>query len=614
MWAIRDDSLTVMSDAKNPRALAQFAQLRVLDRARGVLLGLAVGDALGGPLEFLSAEDIKTRYDEPVRDYIGGGWLDLQPGHGTDDTALALALARSMVTRAGYVPERALAAYLDWFRSGPPDVGATTRAALEGIESDLSPAEATEAFHRKIGRSAGNGSLMRIAPIGIRYLIDHEGREKAALLDSKLTHYDDHAADACGWLCGVVAVLIRGADPAELAAPSDLDRAWTMSPEAAAEAAIGPMAGHVDTALGVAAAALRNADSFEDGLIWAVNLGGDTDTNGAVAGALLGARFGASQIPPRWLAGLAVRDEADALAAHLLALAQPDLGRSAQSQDPEMRGLRQTRAFFTASARLEAALEPFAGRLEHAPESRLAAEAAIAETGVFREGPMFVSNIPERDVLYVYERGYSDDGIEEDRLVEICHHVSLILDLDREKCIGFIFGDLSEFDFEAPENAVVWTGPRFDVPALGIEQGTVGLIAATARLVLGDLRTPDRVLFDAAMGAEGNPEEALALWEACLAEGNELARYAIGYTLLELDRAREAHEQLKHYSALVRGNAWAWCYLGQACEKLEDWEGAEYAYRQALEATAAGSFKTDAPELLADLLPRVAQLRNASAQ
>lgn len=209
----------------------------------------------------------------------------------------------------------------------------------------------------------------------------------------------------------------------------------------------------------------------------------------------------------------------------------------------------------------------------------------------------------------MYERGYVVDGLEPERQVEICDGVGLILDPDGAECKGFVFDNLSTFDFEAAENAVVWTGPRFDVPALGVEQGTIGLVAATARLVLGELRTPDRVLFDAATRAHGYAE-ALPLWEACLDEGNELARYALGYSLLALSRPREAHEQLKRYSALVRRNAWAWCYLGQACEQLEDWEGAEYAYRQSLEATAAGSFDTDADERLAALLHDLARRRS----
>jgi len=305
----------------------------------------------------------------------------------------------------------------------------------------------------------------------------------------------------------------------------------------------------------------------------------------------------------RWLEQLAVKDEAEVLAERMIVLGQPDIRLDNRAQ----RG-RHSHSSIDAAAKLKAALEPFAGRLELDPEAKLAAEGAIADSGAFREGLMFVSNVPERDALYVLERGYVDDGLESERKVEICEHVSLILDLDGRECAGFIFGKLSEFDFEAPANAVVWTGPRFDVPALGVSRGTVGLVAATARLVLGDMRTPDRLLFDAAVRTE-DASEALSRWEACLAEGNELARYALGYTLLALDRSREAHEHLKRYSALVRRNAWAWCYLGQACENMEDWEGAEYAYRQALEAPAAGSFDTDAADRLDALLCRLARLR-----
>ncbi len=578
---------------------------RVLDLAIGTLLGLAVGDALGGPLEFLSADEIRARHGAPVRDYLGGGWLSLQPGDGTDDTAMMLALARAAATPIGYEPRRALNAYLEWFRSNPPDVGATTRAALAGVDAGRSAAEATEAFHRQTGRSAGNGSLMRIAPIALRHLHDPERRARAARADSKLTHFDEHAADACVWVCDAIAALLAGVDPAELTAPKWLESEGAISHRQAAAIAGGDAAGYVGTALGIASAALRSASSFEEELVWAVNLGGDADTNGAVAGALLGARFGASAIPARWLDELTVRDETVELAGQLVVLAEADR-RSASGGSNRRR--RSSSAGAGAGARLEAALAPFAARLEDDPQARIQAEAAIAATGAFREGRMFVSHVPERDVLYVYERGYVDDGLEPERKLELCGHLSLMLSIDGRECVGFIFGGLSEFDFEAPENAAVWSGPRFDVPAFGIERGTIGLIGATARMVLDTLRTPDRVLFDAAVSAP-DPASALPLWEECLAEGNELARYALGYTLLALDRPREAHEQLKRYSALVRRNAWAWCYLGQACERLEDWEGAEYAYRQALEATASGSFDTDAAELLADLLARLASQR-----
>ena len=576
---------------------------RVLDRAIGTLLGLAVGDALGGPLEFLSADEIRARHGAPVRDYVGGGWLSLQPGHGTDDTAMMLALARAAATSVGYDPRRALNAYLEWFRSNPPDVGATTRAALAGVETGASAAEATEGFHRRAGRSAGNGSVMRIAPIALCHLHDPERRARAARTDSKLTHFDAHAAHACAWMCEVIAALLDGVDPSELTPPESLESEWAISRRRAAAAADGDAAGYVGTTLGVASAAVRTASSFEEGLVWAVNLGGDADTNGAVAGALLGARFGAGAIPARWLDELAARDQTVELARRLVALA--DANRRSTSAAPSPR--RRT-APVGAGARLETALAPFSARLEHDPQARVEAEAAIAVAGVFGEGRMFVSHVPERDVLYVHERGYVDDGLEPERKLELCGHVSLMLSIDGKECVGFIFGGLSQFDFEASENSAVWSGPRFDVPAFGIERGTIGLIGATARMVLDTLRTPDRVLFDAAVSAP-DPASALPLWEECLAEDNELARYALGYTLLALDRPREAHQQLKRYSALVRRNAWAWCYLGQACERLEDWEGAEYAYRQALEATASGSFATDAAELLADLLARLASQR-----
>jgi ADP-ribosyl-[dinitrogen reductase] hydrolase len=97
----------------------------IRDRARGCLLGLAVGDALGGPLEFRPAEQIVDRHGGPVSDMIGGGWLWLRPGQVTDDTDMACALARSLVERGGYESEAALANYVRWLKTEPPDIGIT---------------------------------------------------------------------------------------------------------------------------------------------------------------------------------------------------------------------------------------------------------------------------------------------------------------------------------------------------------------------------------------------------------------------------------------------------------------------------------------------------------
>ena len=576
---------------------------RVLDRAIGTLLGLAVGDALGGPLEFLSADEIRARHGAPVRDYLGGGWLSLQPGHGTDDTAMMLALARAAATSVGYDPRRALNAYLEWFRSNPPDVGATTRAALAGVEAGTSPAEATEAFHRRAGRSAGNGSLMRIAPIALRHLHDPERRARAARTDSKLTHFDAHAADACAWMCEVIAALLEGVDPTELTAPEWLESEWAISRRQAAATADGDAAGYVGTTLGVASAALRTASSFEEGLVWAVNLGGDADTNGAVAGALLGARFGAGAIPARWLDELAARDQTVELARRLVTLAEADRRSTSGGPSP-----RRRTAPVDAGARLEAALAPFSARLEHDPQARVEAEAAIAVSGVFGEGRMFVSHVPERDVLYVHERGYVDDGLEPERqaralrsrLADAGHRRQGVRRVRLRRPVRVRLRGIRELG--SVERPAV-RRPRFRDRAGHHRSDRRNRSDGPRR---SSYTRPGAVR---CRRLGPRPSRALPLWEECLAEGNELARYALGYTLLELDRPREAHEQLRRYSALVRRNAWAWCYLGQACERLEDWEGAEYAYRQALEATAGGSFDTDAAELLAGLLARLASQR-----
>ena len=297
--------------------MATDARLR--DRARGCLLGLAVGDALGGPLEFMSAAEIEARHGGPVSELVGGGWLHLRPGQVTDDTEMALCLARSLAERGGYDPDDALKRYLDWYRSGPVDIGNATRAALSAAAAGRPVGEGTLEFHeRSGGRSAGNGSLMRIAPLALAYRDRPADLMHTAEQDSRLTHHDPLAAEACALFCVVVAGKLVGHDLLELPARSEpLIEALRATPEDAAKRAAAET-GFVLTALAVALAAYRSFESFEDGLVWAVNLGGDTDTNGAVAGALLGAVAGAEAIPARWLEQLESKHELVELADALL--------------------------------------------------------------------------------------------------------------------------------------------------------------------------------------------------------------------------------------------------------------------------------------------------------
>ncbi len=295
----------------------------IRDRARGCLLGLAVGDALGGPLEFLSADEIVGRHDGPVSDMVGGGWLSLRPGQVTDDTDMARALARSLVERGCYEPEAALANYMRWLATDPPDIGTTIRAVLQKVAGGVEADDAARQVHEQSGGlSAGNGSLMRIAPLAIRYRDDTYALMEAAQRDSALTHFDPLAGDVCALYCVIVAAELKGQELLEAPARSEaLIETLNSTPDEAAGRA-SDQRGFVLTAFAVAFCAYRHFESLEEGLVWAVNLGGDADTNGAVTGALLGARDGVSAIPKRWLDQLEPRAELTALSDQLLESAQ----------------------------------------------------------------------------------------------------------------------------------------------------------------------------------------------------------------------------------------------------------------------------------------------------
>ncbi len=297
----------------------------VLDRARGCLLGLAVGDALGGPVEWLSAEEIERKHAGPLRELVGGGWLDLRPGQVTDDTDMALALARSLDEAGGYDSDVAMRHYLAWFDTNPPDVGNTIGAVLGQIKRGVPAAEAALRVHDSSGgKSAGNGSLMRCAPLAVRFQADPLALLDAAAADSGLTHHDPLAAEACVFLTTMLAARIAGRTLLEAPArdPRLIEALNSDPPDAARRAC--KEVGFVLTALAVARCADKRAYDFESGLTWAVNLGGDADTNGAVAGALLGARFGVQAIPARWLERLEPRQE-------LVRLADALAGRDSQS-------------------------------------------------------------------------------------------------------------------------------------------------------------------------------------------------------------------------------------------------------------------------------------------
>ena len=291
------------------------------DRYRGCMLGLAVGDALGAPLEFLERDEIAERYGT-VREMIGGGWLQTEPGEWTDDTQMALAIARSVVRSEAVEPADVATLFVEWFNSRPKDVGNTTTRALQHLVDGVSWNEAGARTLKELGGSApSNGSLMRTAPIALANRGDNEALIRHSIDISRITHADPLACWSCVALdLGISALLTESGDAIRAAAAvpqEDVMRAVMRSSVHRGEVRSG---GYVLDTLQSAFWAFRHQDGFEEVVVAAVNLGGDADTIGAVAGALAGARYGASAIPERWLGVLHGRDELIDLADRLLEL------------------------------------------------------------------------------------------------------------------------------------------------------------------------------------------------------------------------------------------------------------------------------------------------------
>lgn len=299
------------------------------DRFRGCLVGLAIGDALGATVENLRREEIRARFGLHT-EMVGGGWLDLEPGEGTDDTAMALCIARSIAELGRVEPGDIARRFVQWFLSGPKDVGRTVAAVLSRIVSGERWDDAAQRVYLAAPhRTAGNGSLMRTAPVALFHTWRARELVQASLDVSRITHAHPEAMWACVALGQAIATAIQAtAAPAEMllsaaaAVPEPavrraVEEAPSLDPETV------PTFGYALNTLRIALWAVSRHDSFDDAVVAAVNLGGDADTAGAVTGALAGARSGLSGIRSRWLAALRGRAELEALADRLLDLARP---------------------------------------------------------------------------------------------------------------------------------------------------------------------------------------------------------------------------------------------------------------------------------------------------
>lgn len=288
-------------------------------RYQGSLIGLAVGDALGTTVEFQRPGTFR-----PVEEMVGGGVFGLPPGAWTDDTSMALCLAESLVECDGFDAKDQMERYVRWYRSGHLsstgrcfDIGNATLEALLRFE------KTGEAFSGSYDPSrAGNGSIMRLAPVPLYYGNDLVEAVRWSAVSSRTTHGAAECVDACRLLGAMIASAAKGMEKEVLLGANTFDNLWSKEPLAPKidEIYRGSFkhrqppqeiqgTGYVVQSLEAALWAFHHTSSFQEGAILAVNLGDDADTTGAVYGQLAGAYYGISGIPERWVDMIIMKKE-----------------------------------------------------------------------------------------------------------------------------------------------------------------------------------------------------------------------------------------------------------------------------------------------------------------
>ncbi|MFN2567639.1 MAG: ADP-ribosylglycohydrolase family protein [Gemmatimonadaceae bacterium] len=329
-WATRDravaDTQTRVHAGETARA-AHGPSPR--DRYLGAMLGLAVGDALGTTLEFRSPGSFR-----PIADIVGGGPFGLAPGQWTDDTSMALCLAESLLVRGGADAADQMRRFVRWIDEGHWsstgvcfDVGTVVRYAIDAFR------RTGNGFSGPTDENtAGNGSLMRLAPVPLFFAADAEVAIRMAADSSRTTHGASAAVDACRYFAGLLLGALQGVPKSALLEPrfTPVPGLWEREPLHPAVAAVADGSfrrkappeirggqGYVVDTLEAALWAFSTTDDFASGALGAVNLGGDADTTGAVYGQLAGAYYGVAGIPERWRSVVA-RGEAISRMAHQL--------------------------------------------------------------------------------------------------------------------------------------------------------------------------------------------------------------------------------------------------------------------------------------------------------
>ncbi len=292
------------------QAMGEAQSMTFQDRVRGALFGLACGDAVGTTVEFKPPGSF-----EPVTDMTGGGPFELRAGEYTDDTAMALCLAESIVETGGFDPDDQMQRYVRWMRDGHLasngscfDIGNTTREALNRYLQTGEPFSGPT--HK---RSAGNGSLMRLAPVALAFCGDIATAVRYCGESSRTTHGARVCIDACRYFGALLCRAASGEPKEELLddryARQSLPDGAGLAQEVSRIASGSFLrkdppeirgTGYVVASLEAALWAFARSRDFREGCLLAVNLGDDADTTAAVYGQIAGAYYGYGEIPQEW--------------------------------------------------------------------------------------------------------------------------------------------------------------------------------------------------------------------------------------------------------------------------------------------------------------------------
>ncbi|KAA5607611.1 ADP-ribosyl-[dinitrogen reductase] hydrolase [Roseospira marina] len=307
----------LLTDDGDPPVVDPFADPEALeDRALGAYLGLAIGDALGATVEFMTHREIEHRYGVHSR-MVGGGWLNLAPGQVTDDTGMALALGRALISTGGFSPQAVADAFIAWLKSKPVDCGNTVR---RGLRRAMTHGTLHAPYNDGDG---GNGAAMRLAPVAIATLGAPDDEMIAWVLgQARITHHQRYSDAACVALVRMVHRALRGEGMAGVRAEAnrlvETEKKFRFTPYR------GYSSAYIIDTMQTVLHYYFSTDSLRGCIIETVNQGGDADTTGAIAGMVAGATHGASDLPSAWTRKLdkSVSAEIRAQTRALLMLAQ----------------------------------------------------------------------------------------------------------------------------------------------------------------------------------------------------------------------------------------------------------------------------------------------------